>query len=240
MRGVRSWMRRSLDAAQRQRVACRVPLFAGWMLAACGPMGADVRRADTAATSRVTPSALIEPDATDTLATVSQFERRVSAIINDSSVQEHVQVSIDLGAGATGQLHGWRAGPVWRRLRLDGEGAGFRSVDEYWLEHGTLLGARLELRRTNTRTNGSTNDSLNGSPNGNTNIRANSRTNSRTSDRPQVDQIWFRTNALYRWTDRDGRVMNPASRSTQFEVRMLRARLDSLVHHLSGSGTPAP
>ena len=86
-------------------------------------------------------------------------------------------------------------------MRVEGQGAGFRTVDEYWLDNGVLLGARLEVQRSNRR--------------------------------PVADRIWFRNHALYRWTDGRGRVLNTESRSTQFEVRMMRARLDTLLQRLN-------
>jgi hypothetical protein len=49
-------------------------------------------------------------------------------------------------------------------------------------------------------------------------------------DRPgEVDLVWFRDGALYRWTDPSGRRLNPAARSTQYEVQRMRARFDSLL-----------
>jgi hypothetical protein len=48
-----------------------------------------------------------------------------------------------------------------------------------------------------------------------------------------VDQVWFRDRELYRWTDADGRHLEAEARSTQFQVRMMRARFDSLLARLS-------
>ncbi len=141
------------------------------------------------------------PDPVDTVATLALYAERAAAIARDSARLQRTQVPVTLGAGITGVLHAWRAGPVWRRLRVEGEGAGLRMVDEYWIDNGVLLGARLEMQRADQR--------------------------------PAVDHVWFRRNALYRWTDATGRVLNPASRSTQFEVHMLRARFDTLVQHLT-------
>jgi hypothetical protein len=50
--------------------------------------------------------------------------------------------------------------------------------------------------------------------------------------KPVVDEVWFRDRALYRWTDREGRHLEPDARSTQYEVRMLRERLDVLMRTL--------
>ena len=50
--------------------------------------------------------------------------------------------------------------------------------------------------------------------------------------KPAVDRVWFRDRMLYRWTDAAGRRLEPAARSTQYEVLMMRARLDSLLRVL--------
>lgn len=55
----------------------------------------------------------------------------------------------------------------------------------------------------------------------------------RDGRRPSVDRVWFRNRALYRWTDAEGRWLLPAARSTQYEVQMLRARLDTLLQTLA-------
>ncbi len=55
---------------------------------------------------------------------------------------------IDLGAGTTGVLLAWRAGPVWRRLRLEGSGPGFTTVETYWLGTAGPIGVRQETIRT--------------------------------------------------------------------------------------------
>ena len=54
----------------------------------------------------------------------------------------------------------------------------------------------------------------------------------RFGGKPAVDRVWFRNRALYRWTDAEGRHLEPAARSTQYEVQMMRARLDSLLRVL--------
>lgn len=54
----------------------------------------------------------------------------------------------------------------------------------------------------------------------------------RPGKKPALDRVWFRNGALYRWTDADGRHLNPDARSTQYEVRMMRARLDSVLRGL--------
>lgn len=61
----------------------------------------------------------------------------------------------------------------------------------------------------------------------------------RPKGKPDVDVIWFRGPSLYRWTDADGRHLTPDARSTQFQVQMMRARLDSLLHLLDATQAPA-
>lgn len=141
------------------------------------------------------------PSPRDSAATLAWFEQRVAAIERDTIAMDKTQKPMSLGAGAAGLVTAWRAGPVWRRLRVEGNGAGFRSVDDYWLSNGVFLGARLEIIRPGRRA--------------------------------AVDQLWFRDRALYRWTDPSGRHLNPDARSTQYEVRTMRARLDSLIRLVS-------
>ncbi len=62
----------------------------------------------------------------------------------------------------------------------------------------------------------------------------------RPGRRAAVDRIWFRDMALYRWTDASGDHLNPAARSTQYEVQMMRTRFDSLVHILSSDDLARP
>jgi hypothetical protein len=50
----------------------------------------------------------------------------------------------------------------------------------------------------------------------------------RPGRKPAVDRIWFRDRTLYRWTNASGERLNPAARSTQYELRTFRARYDSL------------
>ncbi len=57
----------------------------------------------------------------------------------------------------------------------------------------------------------------------------------RTDRRAAVDEIWFRDRALYRWRDPSGRHLDPHARSTQYEVQMMQARLDTLLRVLSAS-----
>ena len=59
----------------------------------------------------------------------------------------------------------------------------------------------------------------------------------RNTRKTAVDRIWFRNRALYRWTDAEGRHLEPAARSTQYEVQMLRTRLDTLLHTLDHDET---
>ena len=54
----------------------------------------------------------------------------------------------------------------------------------------------------------------------------------RVGGMPAVDRVWFRHRALYRWTDAKGRHLEPTARSTQYEVQMMRARVDSLLRVL--------
>jgi hypothetical protein len=54
----------------------------------------------------------------------------------------------------------------------------------------------------------------------------------RSRRKAAVDSVWFRNRELYRWTDAEGRHLEGAARSTQYEVQMLRARLDSLLRTL--------
>jgi hypothetical protein len=54
----------------------------------------------------------------------------------------------------------------------------------------------------------------------------------RVQRKPAIDEIWFRDRTLYRWTDHVGRHLEPDARSTQYEVRMLRERLDVLMRTL--------
>lgn len=141
------------------------------------------------------------PSPGDSDATLAWFAQRAAAIERDTIAMDKTQRPTSLGAGAAGLVTAWRAGPVWRRLRVEGEGAGFRSVDDYWLSDGVFLGARLEIIRPGRRAT--------------------------------VDSLWFRDRALYRWTDPGGRHLNPDARSTQYEVQMMRARLDSLLRLVS-------
>ncbi len=137
------------------------------------------------------------PSPRDSEATLVWFAQRAAAIERDTAVMDRTEKPVSLGAGTSGLVTGWRAGPVWRRLRVAAEGPGFRSTDEYWLSNGVFLGARLALARPGRPT--------------------------------AVDQLWFRDGALYRWTEPSGRRLNPAARSTQYEVQRMRARFDSLL-----------
>ena len=163
------------------------------LLAACAGEPNPGRNLDSAASAAVPPA----PSALDSAATLAWFAQRVAAIEQDTGLLDRTEKPVALGAGTSGLVTAWRAGPVWRRLRVQAEGPGFRSSDDYWLSSGVLLGARLEMIRR---------------------------------DRPgEVDQLWFRDGALYRWTDPAGRRLNPAARSTQYEVQRMRARFDSLL-----------
>lgn len=159
---------------------------------ACGRGAPQSQRDTTGALTAPAP-----PSPADTEATLAWFARRVAAIERDTGTMQAVVKPLTPGAGSTGRLTAWRAGPVWRRIRVESEGAEFRTVDHYWLADGTFLGARLELLRPGKR--------------------------------PAVDEVWFRGAALYRWTDAEGRHLNAEARSTQYEVQMMRARLDSML-----------
>jgi len=47
----------------------------------------------------------------------------------------------------------------------------------------------------------------------------------RTGQRPAEDRVWFRNGALYQWIDAHGEQLGTASRSTTYELQMLRSRL---------------
>jgi hypothetical protein len=173
------------------------------VLASCTPAAPAAHPDSSAPAQQAAGAQRIDPapPAADTAAVITWFQRRVSAIRRDTMHMERVEQPISLGAGSAGLLTAWRAGPVWRRVRVEGEGTGFRSVDDYWLSDGVLLGARLEVTRPGRK--------------------------------PEVDEVWFRDRQFYRWTDADGRHLGAEARSTQFQVRMMRARFDSLLARLS-------
>lgn len=158
------------------------------------------------APATATPAA--SPSPRDTAATIASFIARVAAIEADTGQMDRAELPIAPGAGSAGLLTAWRTGPVWRRLRVEADGAGFHSIDNYWLSNGVFLGARLEVVRP-------------GRP-------------------AAVDTIWFRDRTLYRWTDPDGRRLNPDARSTQFQVQMMHARLDSLLQRLRAADAVRP
>jgi hypothetical protein len=143
------------------------------------------------------------PPASDSVATLAALQLRADAIEHDSARFDVVATPLALGAGANALVTAWRLGNVWTRVRVEGEGAGFRTTDSYWLTDGVLMGARLAIVRDGRR--------------------------------PAIDQVWFRDGALYRWTDAAGRRLNPSARSTQYEVRMLRARFDTLMRRLTAA-----
>lgn len=87
----------------------------------------------------------------DTAATLAQLKQFVTAVDADTVRMQHVTQPLDLGAGARGTLTAWRAGGSWQRLRVDTDGAGFRTADTYWLHDGTCVGARLETVRADGR-----------------------------------------------------------------------------------------
>jgi hypothetical protein len=83
-------------------------------------------------------------DSTATVAALDSFRSRVDA---DTAHMTVLSRPLDLGAGATGTLTAWRAGPAWQRVRVSGEGIGFRSDDIYWFHDGELVSAQLSLSR---------------------------------------------------------------------------------------------
>jgi hypothetical protein len=168
-------------------------------LVACGSH--DASRTDSVAARTPAAAATPLPPATDSAATIAAFEQITAHIDRDTLRFDRVEQPISLGAGASGLATGWRTGTIWQRLRVDGDGSGFRSTDTYWYSNGALLGARLETTRTGKK--------------------------------PTVDQVWFRDRKLYRWRDPVGRHLEPAARSTQYEVLMLRARVDTLLRALT-------
>lgn len=87
----------------------------------------------------------------DTAATLAQLEQFVAAVDGDTVRMQRVSQPLDIGAGALGTLTAWRAGGSWQRLRVDAEGADFRTADTYWLHDGTCVGARLESVRADER-----------------------------------------------------------------------------------------
>lgn len=100
--------------------------------------------------AEVPPAILTLPasarDSTATLAALSSFRSRVDA---DTARMAVISRPLDLGAGATGTLTAWRAGRAWQRMRVSGEGTGFRSDDIYWFHDGGLVGAQLTITRPN-------------------------------------------------------------------------------------------
>lgn len=57
----------------------------------------------------------------------------------------------------------------------------------------------------------------------------------RRRERPRVDHVWFRNGELYEWIAADGEHLEPAARSTVYQLRMLRSRL-SRVLEADGTG----
>jgi hypothetical protein len=113
------------------------------LLTSCRGESGTGRTTDT--TRGVTVAA--PPSPRDSAATLAWFAQRAAAIERDTAVMDRTEKPVALGAGTSGLVTAWRAGPVWRRLRVEAEGPGFRSTDNYWLSNGVFLGARLELVR---------------------------------------------------------------------------------------------
>jgi hypothetical protein len=116
-------------------------------LQACSVPASDPATARNAAAERVTPPLPPLPAARDTTATIAELTKRAAQIDRDTLSMESRARSIDLGAGATGDLTAWKRGSDWRRVRLVSEGTTFRNVDTYWRVDGVLIGARLESGR---------------------------------------------------------------------------------------------
>lgn len=189
-----------LIAAQRffRRTRTAGILVVGGIIAGCS--GAEKA---VPAAGRVAPPAVVAPPRTptaDSAAVIDSFANIVAAIDRDTLRFRRKRKPIALGAGTSGILTAWRAGNIWQRLHVDGNGAAFRTRDTYWFSNGVLLGAELSLARLGRK--------------------------------PAVDRVWFRNRALFRWTDGEGRRLEPAARSTQYEVQMMRSRLDSLLRVL--------
>lgn len=171
------------------------------VVASCAPR--ETSPADAAATDRSAVAAAPSPLPRDSTATIAAFERRAAQIDRDTLRFERIEQPIAIGAGTSGLLTAWRAGRIWQRLRVIGQGTAFSTRDTYWFSNGAFLGARLETLREGRR--------------------------------PTVDQVWFRDRALYRWSDPAGRHLDPHARSTQYETRMMQARLDSLLGMLASA-----
>jgi len=62
----------------------------------------------------------------------------------------------------------------------------------------------------------------------------------RPGEPPRVDTSWFRDSLAYRWIDADGRRLNLETRSTQYLVEGLRARLSTLLEVLAETTAPPP
>ena len=123
--------------------SARVALCGLTLLAACAGESNPARDADAA---HGTTLATVPPPR-DSVATLAWFRQRVAEIESDTAAMTRTEKPVSLGAGTSGLVTAWRAGPVWRRLRVEADGPGFRSTDDYWLSNGVFLGARLEVVR---------------------------------------------------------------------------------------------
>lgn len=137
-------------AIARSAVNARAIVVLATLLSAC-EQRASISPRSTDDSMKAATVVSVPPPTSDSAATIALFESRVAAIEADTIVMEQTQKPITLGAGSTGLLTAWRAGPVWRRLRVEGEGTGFRTLDNYWLSDGVFLGARLEVSRPGRR-----------------------------------------------------------------------------------------
>jgi hypothetical protein len=105
----------------------------------------------TDSTSIRTAAPQVEVSPTDSIATIASMTRRAEAIDRDTAALQRVARPLTIGAGAGGTVVGWRAGPVWHRVRVESIGDRFQARDDFWLENGVLLGARLDFTRDGKR-----------------------------------------------------------------------------------------
>lgn len=136
----------------RAAIARRAPLgallLAALAMVACSEAPkADPALTRNAAAPRVVPPMPPLPPARDTASTIAELTRRAAAIDADTATMDSRSRTVDIGAGALGELTAWRRDGVWRRLRLVSGDSTFRNVDTYWRVDGQLIGARLESTR---------------------------------------------------------------------------------------------
>ena len=83
-----------------------------------------------------------------TLAAITAFTQRVD---RDTARMLVAKREAELGAGAMAHVTSWRAGGALQRLRVESDGAGFRTSDLYWFSDTTLVAATLESVRPTGR-----------------------------------------------------------------------------------------